>query len=119
MRIVWRVLLVAALLFAVTMALLPHPPIAPPIGDKWQHMAAFGTLTVLAVLGYPDASLLRIGERLSFVGALVEVFQSIPALHRDCDVMDWLADTYVIVCVLVLVRIVRGAGRATAGPRQA
>ncbi|WP_232834039.1 MULTISPECIES: hypothetical protein [unclassified Sphingomonas] len=86
------------------MAFTPHPPHMPlPDNDKVQHMLAFGTLTILAVAGWPRAELLRIGERLSFVGALVEVVQSIPALHRDCDIHDWLADTTVIVGVLLVV----------------
>lgn len=103
-----RVLFVASLIFAVTMACVPHPPSIPGNpGDKFQHMAAFGTLTMLAVMGWPDASLLRIGERLSFVGALIEVVQSIPALRRDCDINDWLADTLVIVVVLTIVYLRR------------
>ena len=104
-----RILLIVAVVFAVTMALSPRPPHLPiEVGDKWQHMAAFGTLTILSVAAFPLAPLHRIGERLSFLGALIEVFQSIPAIGRDCDVMDWLADTYVIVGVLIVVRIVRG-----------
>ncbi len=102
-----RVALIVATVFALVMALTPHP-ISVPVKDKWQHMAAFATLTALSVAAFPRAPLHRIGERLSFLGAMIEVLQSIPALHRDCDIMDWLADTYVIVCVLVLVRIVRG-----------
>lgn len=97
-----------ALLFAVTMALLPHPPaVAGDLGDKYQHMLAFGTLTILAVAGHPRADLLRIGERLSFLGAMIEVLQSIPALHRDCDIWDWVADTAVIAVVLLVVRLYR------------
>ena len=103
-----RVALVAATLLAVTMALIPHPPSLGGVGDKWQHMAAFGTLTILSAAAFPQAPLHRIGERLSFLGALIEVFQSIPAIGRDCDVMDWVADTAVIIGVLVVVRIVRG-----------
>ncbi len=103
-----RVLFWAALLFAVTMALLPHPPhVADRLGDKYQHMLAFGTLAVLAAIAWPRAELLRVGERLSFLGALIEVTQSIPALHRDCDIMDWVADTSVIVGVLVVVWLAR------------
>ncbi|WP_294190906.1 hypothetical protein [uncultured Sphingomonas sp.] len=105
--IVWRILLVAATLFAVTMALLPHPPSVGDVNDKYQHMTAFGTLTILYALAYPATPLLRIGERLSFLGALVEVFQSIPALHRDCDVMDWIADTFIIIVVLAIIAVVR------------
>jgi VanZ family protein len=97
-----------ALIFAVVMALLPKPPhVAGNLGDKYQHMLAFGTLTVLACMGYPGAELLRLGEHLSFLGALIEVMQSIPALHRDCDIRDWIADTVVVVGVLLVVRMRR------------
>ena len=102
-----------ALAFALTMAWLPHPPEVAHIGDKYQHMAAFGTLTILAIAAYPHAELLRVGERLSFLGALIEVVQSIPALHRDCDIMDWAADTAVIVAVIVVVRLHRRRRAAT------
>ncbi|WP_375270779.1 hypothetical protein [Sphingomonas sp.] len=107
MRLVWLFLLLAAICFAVTMALLPHPPGVVEVGDKYQHMLAFGTLTILYALAFPTTPLLRIGERLSFLGALIEVFQSIPALHRDCDVMDWVADTFIIVAVLVVIALGR------------
>jgi hypothetical protein len=70
-------------------------------------MAAFGTLTILACVGWPRARLLRIGERLSFLGAMIELVQSIPSLHRDCDIMDWVADTVIVIGVLAIVRIVR------------
>lgn len=94
-----------ALAFAVAMALLPHPPdIGLHVRDKYQHMLAFGTLSVLAAAAWPRAELLRTAERLSFLGALIEVLQSIPALHRDCDIMDWVADTAVIIGVLLIVR---------------
>ena len=96
-----------ALAFAVVMALLPHPPVTVSSNDKFQHMLAFGVLTILAVAGYPHAELLRLGERLSFLGALIEVLQSIPRLHRDCDIHDWLADTLVIVVVLLVVAAYR------------
>jgi len=102
-----RIAFCGALIFAVVMALLPHPPVSLSNNDKYQHMLAFGTLTVLAVAGWPHAELLRIGERLSFLGALIEVMQSIPSLHRDCDIHDWLADTLVIVVVLIVVALWR------------
>jgi len=105
MQYVWRLLLLAATCFAVTMALLPHPPGVVEVGDKYQHMLAFGTLTILYALAFPLTPLARIGERLSFLGALVEVFQSIPTLHRDCDVMDWVADTFIIVAVLLVIAL--------------
>jgi VanZ family protein len=109
------VALIVATVGAVTLALMPHPPSVGHISDKWQHMFAFGTLTILSVLAFPATSLLRIGERMSFLGALIEVFQSIPSLHRDCDVMDWLADTLIIIAVLtVIVAFRRLSARAPA-----
>jgi len=94
-----------ALIFAVTMALVPKPPaVLGEMGDKYQHMLAFATLAVLASAGYPRAAWSRIAERLSFLGALIEVLQSIPALHRDCDIMDWLADTASILAALAVWR---------------
>ncbi|WP_375394093.1 hypothetical protein [uncultured Sphingomonas sp.] len=105
----WRVALIAAILVAVTMALLPKPPHLPidQFGDKFEHMLAFATMAILASLAYPTEPLFRIGERLSFLGALIEVCQSIPALHRDCDIRDWAADTVAIIVVLFIVRLGR------------
>jgi len=110
-RTIWlfRIALFAAVAFAVTMALLPKPPHLPidQFGDKFSHMLAFAAMALLAALAYPQMRLVRIGERLSFLGALVEVLQSIPALHRDCDIRDWVADTIAIVVVLVIVATIR------------
>lgn len=99
----------ACLTGAVVMAVLPQPPHTPldGFGDKFEHMVAFAVLTLLAAYGFPAMPRLRIAERLSFLGALIEVVQSIPALHRDCDVRDWVVDTAVIVAVLALLRALR------------
>jgi hypothetical protein len=98
-----------ALVVAVTMAVLPHPPHLPidRFGDKFEHSLAFATLTVLADFAFPAAPRLRIAERLSFLGALIEVTQSIPALHRDCDILDWIADTLAILAVTGLIALWR------------
>ena len=90
-----------ALTFSVVMALLPKPPEMPTdqLGDKFNHILAFATLAGLAALAFPDAPRLRVIERLSFLGAMIEVAQSIPALHRDCDMRDWVADTVAVVVV--------------------
>lgn len=90
------------------MALLPKPPqMLGELRDKYQHMLAFATLAGLAGVAMPRMSLWMIGERLSFLGALIEVFQAIPALHRDCDPVDWIADTVAVVAVLVLFKLLR------------
>jgi VanZ family protein len=99
-----------ALLFATAMAVLPHPPhILGDLWDKAQHMIAFAVVAACAALGYRGTPLIRIGEHLSFLGALIEVIQSIPRLHRDCDILDWVADTMSIAAVLIVMHFVRRA----------
>ena len=110
-RRVATVLFWLALAIAVTMALLPHPPSLPidRFGDKAEHMLAFATLTLLADLAFPKLPRLLLVEHLSFLGALIEVAQSIPALHRDCDIRDWFADTAAILIVTGLIWLWRKA----------
>ena len=104
-----RILFVLASAFTLFMALSPKPPQMPMdrFGDKFEHMLAFATLTFLARLAFARASAGRILERLSFFGALIEVFQNIPSLHRDCDWHDWLADTIAIAVTLALCAVGR------------
>ncbi|HVR90890.1 MAG TPA: VanZ family protein [Novosphingobium sp.] len=105
-----------ALVFAVTMAVVPKPPHLPidRFGDKFAHMLAFATLAALAMIGFGSGRRWRIVERLSFLGAAIEVVQSIPALHRDCDVRDWVADTLTVLVVVVIMSLV--IPRVQAGP---
>jgi hypothetical protein len=103
--LLWRVLFWCALLFAFTMAVLPIPPHLPidSLGDKFEHSLAFAVLALLGAVAYPATPLMRLGERLSFLGAVIELVQSIPSLHRDCDIMDWVTDTIAVGVVLALV----------------
>jgi len=103
---VWlrRLLFWAAAIFAFVMAVLPHPPHLPiEPNDKIQHVAAFATLGALGAWAYAHAALLQLLLRLSLFGAAIELVQAIPALHRDSDVKDWIADT--LACGLVLLTI--------------
>jgi hypothetical protein len=105
-RTTWlRITFLCALALALFMALVPKPPHLPidELGDKFEHSLAFLTLTLLGTISYPRMPLPRVGERLSFLGAMIEVTQSVPALHRDCDIMDWVTDTAMIAVTLVLV----------------
>lgn len=84
----------AAAAFAFVMAVLPHPPELPgEPNDKVQHVAAFASLALLGSFAYPATALLQLLLRLSLFGAFIEVVQAIPALHRDSDMFDWIADT--------------------------
>ena len=105
-----RLLFWAAALFAFIMAVLPHPPELPGHpSDKIQHIAAFATLGLLAIWAFPRSSTVKIIISLSLFGAVIEVVQAIPALHRDSDVVDWIADT--LACALVLIAVRRWLGR--------
>jgi len=94
----------AAALFALVMALIPHPPQLPgEPSDKVEHMAAFATLGVLGSFAYPRLKAVWLLVALSVFGAFIEVAQAIPALHRDSDPLDWLADTVAAAVVLIAV----------------
>jgi hypothetical protein len=102
----FQLLFFVAAIAAVYYALEPHA--RDPLGDmrdKFKHIIAFATLSGLGAFAFPRMPLPRLGERLSFLGALIEVFQSIPALHRDCDPKDWIADTLAIILVLGAVHL--------------
>ena len=86
------------------MAILPHPPQVPgEPNDKVEHMIAFATLAALGSIAYPRTALLKLLAALSLFGALIEFVQAIPALQRDSDVKDWIADTAAVAVVLALV----------------
>jgi len=95
------------------MAAMPHPPEVPgEPNDKIEHIVAFATLTLLATFAYPRTALLRVFAGLSLFGALIELVQAIPALQRDSDIKDWIADTVAVAVVLGLVWWRRRAAKA-------
>ena len=90
--------------FSLVMALLPKPPSTPidQFGDKFAHMLAFAVLTVVARLAWPRTPIWIAALLLSLYGAAIELLQTIPALHRDSDPRDWVADTGAIALALLL-----------------
>ena len=92
------------------MALLPHPPQIPGNpSDKLQHIAAFGTLGLLGSSAYPHLRRRWLIIGLSLYGAVIEVAQRIPALHRDSDPLDWIADT--VACAVMIFAMRWWSGR--------
>jgi len=99
-----RALFWAAALFALVMALLPHPVEIPGNpSDRVQHVVAFATLGLLGFYAYPRLSPFWLVAALSLFGAFIEVAQAIPLLHRDTDLLDWIADT--IACLVTVVSL--------------
>ena len=109
-----RLLFWAAAMFAFVMAILPHPPEVPGSpSDKVQHVVAFATLGLLGGWAYRKTSWISLIFRLSLFGAFIELVQAIPALHRDSDVLDWVADTVAAGIVLVGVSWWRARSKRT------
>ena len=81
---------------AINILALSPAPYLPPLEifnwwDKAQHVIAFCTLAVLAVLAYPDVSKLRIALLLMGQGVLIEVLQYFSG-YRYGDWQDAVAD---------------------------
>jgi hypothetical protein len=96
----------ASLYFATT----PHTPaIIKGLWDKGEHMTGFAVLSALAALAWPTVSLLRLTERLALFGAMIELLQSVPSVHRSCDIFDWIADMTATCLVLGAFALVRRA----------
>ena len=100
-----RILFWIALTLSLVFALLPQPPEIPgPTNDKVQHILAFLTLGGLGSFAYPKSNPVYLGAGLSLFGGLVEVLQAIPALHRDADPVDWMADTAAAALIIIFLR---------------
>ena len=112
-----RALFFLLVAFTIVMALLPKPPGVIPgtLGDKVEHMIAFTVLSACAFFAFPNSPPLRLIERLVFLGAAIEVLQSIPVLHRDTDVNDWVADSIAVVVVIGLLTGLRAIFRRMSG----
>lgn len=88
-----RVVFWATLVITFIIAEMPaaHAPQLFP-WDKAEHFTAFYVLTCLAIMAYPRVPLVMLGLWLSLFGGVIELVQALPFIHRDCDIMDWVAD---------------------------
>jgi hypothetical protein len=113
MTAVLRIAFWAAALFAFVMAVLPQP-LELPASDKIQHMAAFFTITALGCAAYRGLSRVRLMLAMIAFGALIELIQLVPQLHRDSQWSDWLADILAVILALAVAHLVenRRAKRA-------
>ena len=92
---------------AINILALSPAPYLPPLEifnwwDKAQHVIAFATLAVMAVLAYPEALRRRIAFLLIVQGVLIEVLQYFSG-YRYGDWQDALADGVGVLLGLGLV----------------
>jgi len=114
---IFRFLFWGAIVVSFLAAINPQPPQLPGApSDKVQHIAAFLVLGGLASFAYPRTSPVYLGAALSLFGAIIEFVQMIPALHRDGDPMDWIADTAAAALILIFLHWLRA--RWTRGPER-
>jgi hypothetical protein len=100
-----RVMFFAALIGVLYFAWTPAPPTL--LGnDKSQHMLAFAVLMILFRLAWPQWSWRGALVWFGALGAVIELVQAIPALHRDCDINDWFADMAAVVAALAVIAVV-------------
>ena len=98
-----------AIVISFLAAINPRPAQLPGASnDKVQHIAAFLMLGALAFFAFPGAKPRTLLIGLSAFGALIEFAQMIPALHRDGDIMDWIADTAAAAVILAVLHLTRG-----------
>jgi hypothetical protein len=91
----------AAVIFTFYSAVIPPTEAVQLVPyDKAEHFMAFYGLTGLAAAGFPRLHVLIIGAALSGFGALIEVVQGLPFVHRDEDFWDWVADTAAVAAAL-------------------
>jgi glycopeptide antibiotics resistance protein len=107
-----KVLLVLAIGVILWLALHPSPPISGWQLDKFNHLAAFFVLTLLADYAFPSAAVtaVKLLPLLSF-GVLIEVLQYWVGYRY----FEWL-DVMAGAAGIVLFWLLRGALRRTFDP---
>jgi hypothetical protein len=113
-----RIAFFAALAFTFYSAVIPPREALQLVPwDKAEHFIAFYVLTGLAVVAYPKRNLLVLAASLSAFGALIEIVQGLPMVHRDRDFWDWVADTVAIASVLAPMALVWWRGQVRSGQK--
>jgi hypothetical protein len=109
---------VAALIFTCYSAVIPPSHALQLVPwDKAEHFIAFYTLTGLGVAAFPRRRLWVVGLLLSALGALIEFVQGLPAVHRDRDFWDWVADSIAIIAALAPMLLVWWRGQVRSGQK--
>lgn len=73
--------------------------------DKADHFAAFFAITAAALVAFPRLPIAWIVVAVSAAGGGIELIQGLPAVGRDCDVWDWMAENAAIAAAIGLLAI--------------
>jgi len=113
-----RLVFFAALIFTSYSAVMPPSHVLQLTPwDKATHFIAFYVLTGLAVAAFPRQNLIVVAALLSAFGALIELVQGLPVVHRDRDFWDWVADTLAITSALSPMLLFWWRGQARSGQK--
>ena len=113
-----RLVFFAALIFTIYSAVMPPSHVLQLTPwDKATHFIAFYVLTGLAVAAFPKQNLIVVAALLSAFGALIELVQGLPAVHRDRDFWDWVADTLAISSALAPMLLFWWRGQVRSGQK--
>ena len=118
MKILFRLLLLAAIAGTLVLALMPSPP--PIIGaetDPTKHAIGMLAVTALAGLAFPQISLIAVLSTVAVGSGLLEYVQGMPPFTRDPDPKDWIAGMMGALVAAVLVYLWRLAARYWASRR--
>jgi hypothetical protein len=108
----------AALIFTFYSAVAPPTHAVQLVPwDKAEHFIAFYALTGLGVAAFPRRRPWVIGASMSAFGALIEIVQGLPMVHRDRDFWDWVADTIAVVAALSPMLLVWWRGQVRSGQK--
>ena len=92
-RRLFRMLTLLVALAVVWLAVRPSTGMTTGLPwDKANHAAAFLVLTVLTGCGWPGIGLWRMAMLMLAAGIGIELVQGLPAVGRDADVVDVVAD---------------------------
>jgi hypothetical protein len=99
--------LAARLVFAAASLVVAYGVFAPSGSgpslmpwDKAEHFTAFFGLTFLGLFAFPRLPPWWLALLMSITGASIEIIQALPFVHRDCDVVDWVADSLGVAAAL-------------------
>jgi VanZ family protein len=122
----FRILVAARITFTLACLVVGYGVFKPAGGsgpsllpwDKAEHFTAFFGLMFLALIAFPRTLSWRLGLLLSAAGAAIEVIQATPLVHRDAEIMDWVADSVgiaAVVGVIMAARLRRSLTRLAVG----